>query len=58
MKRRQFVAASGALVAYGSGLVSMTAAADAAAHDVYTPELYDQALADGTPFLLDFFAPW
>jgi thiol:disulfide interchange protein len=54
MNRRQFLSASVlALLVPGA-----TAAASEAYHVEYSREAYQQALASGRPFMLDFYAPW
>ncbi len=52
MKRRQFLAMSAIAPFAGVAL------AEDAKHEDYTREAYEQALATGEPFLLDFSAPW
>lgn len=57
MKRRQLLAGAGAVLlgsAFGTDRVS---AADVA-HEPYSRESYEKAVADGQPFMLDFFASW
>ena len=54
MNRRQFLTASGIALALGkSAIVS-----GSEQHTPYSREAYEQALASGKPFMLDFFAPW
>ncbi len=54
MKRRQFLSAT-ALVLPLSSTLALAAEPD---HQPYTYEAYQQALADGKPFMLDFYASW
>ncbi len=54
MKRRDLLSAS-ALLLLAPGTAALAAGVDAVE---YSEEVYDQALASGEPFLLDFFAPW
>lgn len=54
MKRRQ-------LLTYGAGLIALTSVKSATAADGavdYSRETFDKALADGKPFMLDFYASW
>ena len=53
MKRRDLLSASALLL-----LAPGTALAAGAGTVEYSEEVYEQALASGEPFLLDFFAPW
>ena len=53
MKRRE--ALSLAAVPLLAGLPSLATAADSVS---YTRELYENLLAKGEPFLLDFYADW
>lgn len=57
MKRRQFLAVPTLAITVGIAL-NGAAQADTTTHLLYTPEAYQQALADGEPFMLDFYAPW
>ncbi len=57
MKRRELLAGAGAMV-LGSAVGAGPASAADLAHEPYSRETYDQAIADGGPFMLDFFAPW
>ncbi len=52
MKRRQFLAIPALALVTGA-----VQAADAKQVE-FTREAYEQALASGEPFLLDFYAPW
>ena len=52
MKRRQFLPIP-ALASFAG-----IALADDATHVEYTREAYEQALASGEPFMLDFYASW
>lgn len=56
MKRRQFLSAC-ALAPVAAGMQTAVFAADSY-HEEYTWERYQQALASGKPFLLDFYASW
>lgn len=59
MKRRQFLAIStGSLIITATSATIGTAAADNLDHVDYTRDAYEQALASGEPFLLDFYASW
>ncbi len=56
MNRRHFLAlTTGSII---STAISTTATADDQAHVEYSREVYEQALASGKPFLLDFYASW
>jgi len=57
MKRRQFLSASALALATAGTSAAGFAAADSQ-HEDYTWERYQQALAGGKPFLLDFYASW
>ena len=52
MKRRQFLAISAAAPFAGIAL------ADGANYVEYTREAYEQAVASGEPFLLEFTSTW
>ena len=52
MKRRQMLCAS------ALALIAPAALAAGDGKVEYSREIYEQALASGEPFLLDFFAPW
>ena len=54
MKRRAMLSAS-ALALLAPGSVALAAGAGTVE---YSKEIYEQALASGEPFMLDFFAPW
>ena len=54
MNRRQMLSAS-AVALLVAGNASLAAAV---AHEPYTREAYEKALASGEPFLLDFYASW
>ena len=59
MKRRQFLAIStGSLIITATSATIGTAAANDLNHVDYTRDAYEQALASGEPFLLDFYASW
>jgi len=57
MNRRQMLRYSLGTVAVAAGLSSCTAQGADGRVD-YSRELYDEALASGEPFLLDFSATW
>jgi|GEM_PF-6271073 len=57
MKRRQIVLGAGSLI-LGNTFVAQTVSAAAPEHEEYSRESYEQAVADGKPFMLDFFASW
>lgn len=52
MKRRQFLALSAV------SLLASRANASDSQHVEYSSEVYEQALASGMPFILDFYASW
>lgn len=52
MKRRQFLAVP------AIALLADVVSADGAGSVEYTREAYEQALASGEPFMLDFYAKW
>lgn len=52
MKRRQFLAIP-ALAIFAEAV-----SAEGAGHVEYSREAYEQALASGEPFMLDFYASW
>jgi hypothetical protein len=54
MNRRQLLSVSALVLALVAPKIF---AADAHAVD-YTRQIYEQALASGKPFMLDFFASW
>lgn len=53
MKRRQFLAIPALAL-----LTDAVSAADGASSVEFTREAYEQALASGEPFMLDFYASW
>lgn len=53
MKRRQFLSLSA--LAITTPAISL---AEEGYFVDYTRELYEEALASGEPFLLDFYSPW
>ena len=54
MKRREMLSIS-ALALLAPGSVALAAGPGTVE---YSREIYDQALANGETFMLDFFAPW
>ena len=52
MKRRHFLALS------ATTLLAKTVTASADLSVEYSEEVYEQALASGKPFILDFYANW
>lgn len=54
MNRRGFLSISALALSSPAGIAS---AADVVREE-YSRELYEQALASGEPFLLDFYANW
>ncbi len=57
MKRRQFFAIP-ALTVLPLGIFADVASAESDVFMEYSREAYDQALASGEPFMLDFYAKW
>lgn len=57
MHRRQLLGAGAAALVSATGLGSAVRASEEP-HVPYTRAVYEQALASGEPFMLDFFAPW
>ena len=55
MNRRHFLAISTLAIALPA---AFPAAAEDAKRVEYTRQLYDQLLASGEPFMLDFYASW
>ena len=56
MNRRQFLAIS--TTSMLATAISTNAAADEQTHVEYSRDAYEQALASGEPFMLDFYASW
>lgn len=57
MKRRQFFAIP-ALTVLPLGISADVASAESDVFMEYSREAYEQALASGEPFMLDFYAKW
>lgn len=56
MNRRLFLAlTTGSIL---STAISTAATAEDQAHVQYSRDVYEQALASGEPFMLDFYASW
>lgn len=58
MKRRQLLAGGGSLLLSTTLLGTAPLSAAKIEHESYSRDSYEQALADGKPFMLDFYASW
>jgi len=58
MNRRQFLAYSAGTLVIGATATAVATAADDQSHVEYSRDAYEQALASGEPFMLDFYASW